>query len=588
MNILAFDFNAQNSSITFQSESTSLTTPKPSHYNCTPLKYFSKENKEETVYFNSFKCPSISPYTPSFLTLSNSASFGYPIHQVIACEGSIMNLQCPNGEFLHINSAYYGIQSSTASDCVSITKHSPSICFNKNTFNRISSVCENHQSCSVIITSNNLGEPCFKYKKQMMIQYQCVNTNALSLIKKCPIDQNIPSICPPLTDPDKQYQKIWCEPSVMSIACGANQNIKILCSFYGIDPNFECSGAFRSNSRPTACYSQSSSEKIARACSGKRTCSLSGDPDFITQSGFIDPCIGFAKMLFIQWECIESEQENSTKIVYASNSKTNKTNIEKMFFCQNSSSLTSNNCSELSESPYMPKFIANSSTTNYEYPVYQQIICNNGKTFITCPSNLVIHINSGYYGIQHMTTVNACISSNPDELPAMCFYPDTLTKLKSMCEYEKSCFINVNANNFGDPCPEYHKQMLIQYQCMEKKELESINHKCSVGNEVPFICPHVQSNNEKVWCENSTMLIECEPLQTISIKCAFYGVHSSLKSCQTENLLNPPICYFKNSFDYISSTCAHKNSCKVSDFSKIFSDPCKGFDKSLYVQWECV
>lgn len=235
----------------------------------------------------------------------------------------------------------------------------------------------------------------------MVLQYQCVDETALTTISDCPINSQFPPICPPLSSPSNQNQQIWCEPSTMLIECSANQVISILCAFYGKDPNYHCPGAFYSPSEPTYCYSQSSMQKIRSQCNDKRTCQLSGDPDFVFGSGFLNPCPGFAKILFIQWECVSGAiglHDSQTQLassphwsIMSSNKLTNKSNpneeeiTKNLEYCDYSQEEIE--CS--SSIPYVPRFLANSTETSFGYPIHQQIICNTGRIVLLCPNDLV-------------------------------------------------------------------------------------------------------------------------------------------------------------------------------------------------------
>jgi hypothetical protein len=48
-----------------------------------------------------------------------------------------------------------------------------------------------------------------------------------------------------------------------------------------------------------------------------------------------------------------------------------------------------------SYSPYEPLFLSNSTVTNFNYPIYEQIVCYGGRLALVCPANSVIHIYSG-------------------------------------------------------------------------------------------------------------------------------------------------------------------------------------------------
>lgn len=233
------------------------------------------------------------------------------------------------------------------------------------------------------------------FNKQMVLQYQCIDEPALAAFTTCPTSVQYPPICPPLANPTTQTQQIWCEPSTMLIECPfPNQIISILCAFYGKDPNYQCPGAFYSPSEPSYCYSQSSVQKIKAQCTGKRTCQLSGDPDFVFGSGFLNPCPGFAKILFIQWECLDKNAKSGAQEVQP----TGQWNIggpgrnKSIEICDYSRDEIEEECpwrTDVGSSPYVPKFLGNSTQTSFGYPIFQQIICNTGRIILLCPNDMV-------------------------------------------------------------------------------------------------------------------------------------------------------------------------------------------------------
>jgi len=156
--------------------------------------------------------------------------------------------------------------------------------------------------------------------------------------------------------------------------------------------------------------------------------------------------------------------------------------------------------------------------------------------------------------------------------------------------------ISANTVVFSDACPNYiQKQLLIQYQCVSSYGLNSTINQCnSVNSTAPLICPAVSSgvanSNSQTWCQGSTMNITCNTNQTINIICAYYGLHPALSSSCGISSLSPniPVCYFKSSLTYVTTTCTNKTTCSMTVDSTNFADPCDGQTKGLYVQWSCV
>jgi len=176
-----------------------------------------------------------------YLTLTNWYSYGYVINQQIACSGSIVNLVCPINQYIHIYSAYFGIQSATPSSCLTLSALSPTNCFSKAAFTAINSTCEYKNNCSIIATVGQLGNPCYGSTPQLLVQYQCLDMNTATILNQCPFNSNTSSACSTPTDPTVQTQ-YWCEPSLMQISCTGGNVIQIVCAYYGIDSTYQCPG----------------------------------------------------------------------------------------------------------------------------------------------------------------------------------------------------------------------------------------------------------------------------------------------------------------------------------------------------------
>lgn len=265
-------------------------------------------------------------------------------------------------------------------------------------------------------------------------------------------------------------------------------------------------------------------------------------------------------------------------------------------YCANG--LVTGTCKDTSSfSPYVPKSLTNSTQLYFDYPIYQQTVCQNSRILIHCPSDLVIHIYAAYFGIQSYTTTTWCTPVNSSyENPAMCYFQNAFDTINSTCEYQTSCYVyaTVNAMSGGDICPDYTKQLTVQYQCVDSRVLSSYINACPVNTVAPSICSSTYSGlsttlNQQTWCDNeNSMSITCDTGKKITILCAFYGVHPALESCNIEYLTYKPVCYFSSSQTTVNSTCNGLNSCSLSNFTSTFKDPCIGIDKALFVQWTCV
>ena len=536
------------------------------------------------IVSSSYSCPVLSAFVPQFLTSFYSYSYGYPVSEQIACMGSVIHLRCPLNHFIHIYSAYFGVQANTLTSCLSdltTSSSAPTNCYNKEVFSLINSTCEYNSNCSIIVTTSQLGDPCYGYSKQLMIQYQCMDLNTMFNINQCPLNTNTNSACPILKNDSSVQTEIWCEPSLMQIQCPSPFLIQIVCAYYGIDSNYQCPSGFYYGA-PTSCYSNTAKQKVITKCNGKTICQILGNPNYQV-SGFSDPCNGFSKILYIQYKCVSSIMTTTT-----SKTATNSLQIPPF----QSYIKPSGSCDTIASSPYVPMFL-NETLLSFEYLITQQIGCVGSVLVLTCPVGSVIHIYSAYFGIQMNTYVQACFI-NSGEQPTMCYLTQSFDYINSTCEYQQICSVAADPDLLGDACAVYtQKELVVQYQCVDSNVLNTTINQCYKGSSLmaPSICPTLKpGQNEQTWCEDSVMNITCENNKKIKILCAFYGLHPSIgSSCSSmSSLAHIPVCYFQSSFSILSSICLDKSSCVMSQFATNFTDPCSGQPKGLFVQWECV
>jgi hypothetical protein len=209
---------------------------------------------------------------------------------------------------------------------------------------------------------------------------------------------------------------------------------------------------------------------------------------------------------------------------------------------------------------------------------------------IICPSGYLIHVYAAYFGIQYSTSSMCYKSSN--EMPEKCYFPSVFNQINSTCEYQNTCSLTSTSDAFSiiDPCPNYSKQLFIQYQCVEIKTLKNSSmSKCNADSSIPLICPALSVDTsilEATACDtdNSPMKLSCPSEKTITIICAYYGLHPALTKCTYSS--NVPVCYFKSSFTMVNTTCSGQQSCSIT-FLNTFTDPCHGMNKALYVQYSC-
>ena len=425
----------------------------------------------------------------------------------------------------------------------------------------------------MLVTSTNFGDPCVGFKnKQMMIQYQCLDFKTYNRVKSCTRNLSRKPICPILLNTTNLYfEQKWCEPTTMSINCNWGFVINIICSFYGIDPNFKCESGYY-NGSPNICYSDSFLQ-VNSTCSGRQNCSLNGNPSF--EKYLINACNGYTNTLYIKWECVLNVFHNNLKQI---------DDYKPKICLHNDTHAPTGQCSNISK--YEPEFLISPNVSNFEYPIYEKVICNGGKVVIKCLNSYFIHIFSAYYGIQFKTQTS-CIHQTT-EVPTKCYFPSAFTKLSQTCDYKNECEINATSTFFNSTNLCHNsKQLVIQYQCISSYALNIIS-KCSSNNQIPLICPELNQNDSTIhqntWCSisNGTIIIKCRQNQTIDVICSFYGHHPYIKECSIPK--DSPICYFNSSYEIVKKTCNGLNSCSIQLSS--MQSCCIG-SKTFQIQWRC-
>jgi len=414
----------------------------------------------------------------------------------------------------------------------------------------------------------------------MLVQFQCLDSKTYDRLKSCTRNLTLKSICPiSLNSTGLYFEQKWCEPTTMTINCGTGFLINIICSFYGIDPNLKCDSGFYSGS-PTVCYSDSFSQ-VNSTCSGYQNCSINGNPSF--KKYILNACDGYTSTLFVKWECVRQIIIDNNQAITMNTENNNE-------YCLNDDSLLLlGNCSKISR--YEPEFLTSTSLSNFDYPIFEKIICSGGKSVIKCLNSHIIRIFSAYYGIQMKTQTN-CIQQSANEVPTKCYYPSVYIKVSQICEFQNECEIKATSSFFNntDICPT-SKQFIVQYQCVKNYALRNAITKlgkCFKNNEIPLICPeHIQKDSQihqNTYCSinDGSVNLNCQQNQTIEVICSFYGQHPSIKECTIQK--ETPVCYFDSVFKTIKKTCNGIQSCSI-QLSSLQS--CIGL-KIFHIKWKCI
>ncbi|VDI14319.1 Hypothetical predicted protein [Mytilus galloprovincialis] len=93
----------------------------------------------------------------------------------------------------------------------------------------------------------------------------------------------------------------------------------------------------------------------------------------------------------------------------------------------------------------------------------KEVICEDSKTTLSCPSNQVIKIRQAWYGRYNKRT---CKHKSIKTTRCSTNKPRGIT-MKN-CNGRKSCTVAANNRLYGDPCPGTHKYVTVTYYCKDK------------------------------------------------------------------------------------------------------------------------
>ncbi|XP_043103143.1 L-rhamnose-binding lectin CSL2-like [Puntigrus tetrazona] len=204
-------------------------------------------------------------------------------------------------------------------------------------------------------------------------------------------------------------------------------------------------------------------------------------------------------------------------------------------------------------------------TTDYIcVPAETTVACHYGYSYLKC-ENGRIQINTANYGRTDKTT---CSEGRPSsELQnTNCFSPNALAPVSKSCNGLESCEVFATHTVFTDPCFGTYKYLAISYFCL----------------------PHEVRSS--LVCEHETSSLTCDEGTVIHIQSANYG-RTDGSTCSTgrpASQIAKTDCYALNSHSVVASGCEGKDSCSVSASNSVFSDPCVGTFKYLYISYSCV
>uniref|UniRef100_A0A672KHF9 SUEL-type lectin domain-containing protein n=1 Tax=Sinocyclocheilus grahami TaxID=75366 RepID=A0A672KHF9_SINGR len=163
-----------------------------------------------------------------------------------------------------------------------------------------------------------------------------------------------------------------------------------------------------------------------------------------------------------------------------------------------------------------------------------------------------IQINTANYG---RTDKIICSEGRPSEQlqNTNCYSPNALAPVSKSCNGLESCEVFATHTVFTDPCFGIYKYLAISYFCLPPGVREYL---------LPDLLSSLYAN---------------------------YGRTDSSTCCtgRPASQLAKTDCYALNSQTVVTSGCEGKNSCSILASNSVFSDPCVGTFKYLYISYSC-
>ncbi|TRY54867.1 hypothetical protein DNTS_001816 [Danionella cerebrum] len=207
------------------------------------------------------------------------------------------------------------------------------------------------------------------------------------------------------------------------------------------------------------------------------------------------------------------------------------------------------------------------------------VICEGGRGFLRCAVGK-IQITSASFG---RTDRRTCSRGRPDRQlrNTHCASLNALAPVSQSCNGQSSCELSATSAIFTDPCPGTYKYLSVSYYCLppeiqicQKLEISSMR-SCVEGSVTT--------------CEGGSAVLNCALGQVIHVHSANYGrTDSSLcASGRPPSQVSTTDCYASNSLTLVSNGCDGTSSCTIVASNSVFSDPCGGTFKYLYISYTC-
>ncbi|GCC30469.1 protein eva-1 homolog C [Chiloscyllium punctatum] len=200
-------------------------------------------------------------------------------HTEQACDGGHLNLYCPRGTTISIQSAFYGRKVPSSLLCPGSRPRSRAEenlnCTAPTTLQKILDECQDQQSCQLLVNRRVFGlDPCPGTSKYLLVSYKC--------------------------KPNEYKSKVVCEGKALKLRCKNSTLINIYSATYGrmMNGNKACPSNLKLPD--IECLSHTALEVVSTNCYGKQNCKIIASSHY-----FGDPCFpGTQKYLSVIYVCV--------------------------------------------------------------------------------------------------------------------------------------------------------------------------------------------------------------------------------------------------------------------------------------------
>ncbi|XP_039656384.1 rhamnose-binding lectin-like [Perca fluviatilis] len=339
-----------------------------------------------------------------------------PAIHLDACEGSLAQLQCDQGQVIFVYGADYGRRDQTT--CIyQRPPNQVQIIYCSRPTRKVADSCNGKNSCTIAASNSVFGDPCvgtYKYlevayicysirQRQFLIQQNCsLLTGSFKTMLRLRLSTTLllAATCSLMTAGKLSEVSLeraitcGCEGNVQRLSCDAGV-ITVLTALYGRADAVTCSeGIPPSLLANTQCSQVGTVDVVKKGCDGKNECKLNINVFFTS-----DPCYGIFKYLDTTYTC---------------------------------------------------------------FPTFHLVACEGSLAQLQCDQGQVIFVYNANYGRLDQTT---CIYQRPPEelQNIQCLSP--APEVADSCNGENSCTIAASNFVFGDPCYGTYKYLEVVYIC---------------------------------------------------------------------------------------------------------------------------